>query len=156
MKESFAIIPASNAPLWIAVALVVFFVVLGGLFAYIVYSSRNTRFQVTPDGLRITGTLYGQNVALDSLVLENARVLDLTEDKEYRTRARTNGVGLPGYSAGWFRLRNGEKALVFVTSRRNVVYLPTRGDFSLLLSVGEPHDLLAALRSSSPPQDAER
>ncbi len=48
-------------------------------------------------------------------VLEEAKQVDLSGDSEYRLRTRTNGTGLPGYQAGWFKLQNGEKALVFVT-----------------------------------------
>jgi hypothetical protein len=53
---------------------------------------------------------------------------------------------LPGYSAGWFRLRNGEKALAFVTDRQRVLYFPTWKGYSILLSVAEPDAMLAALR----------
>ncbi len=60
-------------------------------------------------------------------------------------RTRTNGAGLPGYQAGWFRLQSGEKALVFVTDLERVVYVPTNEGYSLLLSVEEPDEFLDAL-----------
>jgi len=67
---------------------------------------------------------------------------------------RTRGTGLPGYSAGWFRLRNGEKALCFLTDRSRLAYVPTRAGFSVLLSVllsvERPDAFLAALARLAP------
>jgi hypothetical protein len=58
------------------------------------------------------------------------------------------GTGLPGYAAGWFKLANGEKALVYVTTQSEVVYIPTTEGYSLLLSVTEPDRFLARLGST--------
>jgi crotonobetainyl-CoA:carnitine CoA-transferase CaiB-like acyl-CoA transferase len=60
---------------------------------------------------------------------------------------RTNGVGLPGYRAGWFRLRNGEKALAFVTDVHRVTYLRTTDGYSVLLSVEQPQQFASALQA---------
>jgi hypothetical protein len=54
---------------------------------------------------------------------------------------------MPGYQAGWFRLRNGEKALVFVGDPTRVVFIPVRDGYSLLVSVAEADPFLSALRS---------
>ena len=42
--------------------------------------------------------------------------------------------GLPGFRAGWFRLRTNEKALVLLTDPFGVTYLPTREGYALLIS----------------------
>jgi hypothetical protein len=57
------------------------------------------------------------------------------------------GTGLPGYQAGWFRLRNGEKALVYLTDRRRAVYVPTTAGYDVLLSPEDPDGFLRALAS---------
>jgi hypothetical protein len=65
--------------------------------------------------------------------------------------ARTVGTALPGYRSGWFRLANGEKALVYVTDPSRVVYVPTTDGYSLLLSVAETDqfvDRLHAMKSA--------
>ena len=59
------------------------------------------------------------------------------------------GTALGGYSAGWFRLRSGEKALLYLTDRRRVVYIPTLDGYSLLLSQGEPRRFLDALHDAT-------
>jgi hypothetical protein len=56
------------------------------------------------------------------------------------------GTGLPGYAAGWFRLTNGERALLYVTTRERVLYVPTQAGYALLLSPSDPDGMLADLR----------
>ena len=58
---------------------------------------------------------------------------------------RSNGVGLANYRVGWFRLKNGQRALCFLTRTDSVLYLPTNQSFVLLLSTSEPERLLNAL-----------
>lgn len=148
MKESFAIIPASGLTIWVSVILVVLLAVLIALFGWIVYSARNTVVEVESDGLRVSGTLYGRHVPIDALRVDEARQLNLERDADYRLKWRTNGIGLPGYKAGWFRLRNGEKALAFITDARRVVYVPTNDGYSILLSVAEPGRVIDRLAKS--------
>lgn len=150
MKESFDIVPASGVAVWVTVILVVLLLALLTLFGRVLYSARNTTVQVESEGLRISGTLYGRLIPLESLRLDEARVLDLERDAGYRLKWRTNGIGLPGYKAGWFRLRNGEKALAFITDTRRILYLPTREGFSVLLSVAQPVRMLELLHKARP------
>ena len=145
MKESFAIVPASGLTIWVSVILVVLFAVLIALFGWIVYSARNTVVEVQPDGLRVSGTLYGRRIPLEKLLVDQARELDLERDADYRLKWRTNGIGMPGYKAGWFRLRNGEKALAFITDAHRVLYVPTTDGYSILLSLAEPRRVLELL-----------
>ena len=80
------------------------------------------------------------------LRLDRAAIVDLGESTDYAPRRRTFGTGLPGYASGWFRLRNGEKALAYLTRRDAVLYLPTSLGYSLLLSADRPQELLASLK----------
>jgi hypothetical protein len=149
----FPIIPATSGP--ILLVAIVAAVLLGILFVLgtFAYASRCAQFEVSPAGLTIRGDLvYGRHLPAVSLLPGEARVVDLNVNQDLRLKWRTNGAGLPGYSSGWFRLGNGEKALVFMTDRSRVVHLPTREGFSLLLSVAEPERFLAALRQVLRPQ----
>jgi len=146
MRQVFPIIPASGGPFWLLGVVGVFLLALLFLFAYLAYSSRNVKFEVSTEGLRIKGDIYGRTIPTRALVADKAKVLDLSREKEYQLSWRTNGAGLPGYKSGWFRLKNGEKGLVFVTDTRQVVYLPTREGYSVLLSVARPSDFIQALK----------
>ncbi len=150
MAETFPMIPATSKPFWILIPiLVVLFAGLLVLFAYIAYSSQNVRFELSDEGLRLRGDLYGRLIPASALISEQARKMDLTESREHQPRWRTFGTGLPGYRAGWFRLRNREKALLYVTDGSRVVYIPTRDNYSVLLSVAEPERFLQALSGIS-------
>lgn len=140
---------ASAAPLFAVLGAAVCLPLVALLYATFRAASA-TRFIVTPAGLRITGSLFpGKPLRTAELRLDSARVVDLTRDARFGVRWRLWGAGLPGYTAGWCYLRNGEKALVQLTRRSPVLYLPTTQGHSLLLSAASPDALLAALREQS-------
>ncbi|RYD15835.1 MAG: hypothetical protein EOP90_07205 [Lysobacteraceae bacterium] len=58
---------------------------------------------------------------------------------------RTWGIGLPGLSSGWFRLRNGDRALCVLTDRGRTTVLRARDGTRLLLSLADPSPLREAL-----------
>jgi hypothetical protein len=144
-SQVFTIVPASNGPFWLLAGIVVMMVVLVAIFVWLTVSSKNVRFEVSENGLNIAGVMYGRNIPRASLVADGVRVLNLHRDREYGLRWRTNGAGLPGFSAGWFKLRNGEKSLCFVTDSHRVVYVPTTEGYSVLISVPEPEAFKTAL-----------
>jgi len=117
-------------------------IAIGSVFIYFGYSARNTKFVISEQGLRIKGCLYGRSIPKDSIITQDMQIVDLLYNDTYRPTRRTNGVGLPGYLEGWFRLSNGEKALLFLTEKTRVVYIPTKGGYSVLLSVAEPEAFL--------------
>jgi hypothetical protein len=123
----------------------VLIIAVGALFVYFGYSARNTKFVISERGLRIKGCLYGRRVPKDSLITEDIQIVDLLHADTYRPTKRTNGVGLPGYLEGWFRLNTGEKALLFLTEKTRVVYIPTKGGYSVLLSPTQPKEFLQTI-----------
>jgi hypothetical protein len=140
--------PLTSAYSWLFFALCVGIPgALAAVLGYVAYSSRGLTFEVSEEGLRIRGDLFGRRIPTSSLRLEDARLVDLKEAPEHRPSLRTCGAGLPGYSSGWFRLRDHGKALLFLTDRRRAVYLPTSDGYALLISPEDPEGFLAALAS---------
>ena len=152
-SEVFKIIPASGKTLWLLGVFTLLFallmVALLCLSSYIAYSSRHVQFELSSAELQIRGDLYGRRIPITSLVTTRALILDISPMSPYQPSGRTNGIGLPGYRSGWFKLRNGDKALLFVTDPHSVVYLPTVDGYSLLMSVKEPERFLQSLRQVS-------
>ncbi|MBM3460184.1 MAG: hypothetical protein FJX77_16820 [Armatimonadetes bacterium] len=146
MSKEFPITPAGSGPFWVCVGLAFLMLGLTGLMVYLAVGTQRTRVEVSPAGLRIRGDLYGRLVPRHALRLEVAMPVDLKERRDLRPVLRTNGTGLPGYASGWFRLRNREKALVFLTEPTSVLYVPTTLGYSVLLSLENPEEVLAALR----------
>lgn len=123
---------------------VAMFVVL--LFLAIDRALSRHRLAVGASGLDVATTFYRQSLSLAELRLDQARVVDLAERTELRPLYKTNGVGLPGFHSGWFRLRNHGKAFVAVAGGPRVLWLPTTRGFDLLLQPGHPQALLQHLR----------
>lgn len=143
----FPIAPAESRYLWFLIPVALVLLAAIALLATSVRGAHASRFEIRPDGLRLTGDLYGRLVPRTQLRLDLARRVDLTREAELRPAWRRVGTGLPGYQAGWFRLRNGEKALLYLTDRQRAVYVPTTAGYSLLLSPADPDGFLSRLRA---------
>ena len=142
--EVFSIAPAGFRPFWVLLPIAL---ILGGVMAMLLFSlagSRSSRFEVSEAGLRVRGDLYGRLIPWTVLEVEDARRVDFAADRDLAPRRRTLGTGLPGYRAGWFRLENGERALLYLTDRSKAVYIPTTDSYGLLLSPDDPDAFLAA------------
>jgi len=142
----FPIAPAESRYLWFLIPVVVILVGAIALVATSVRGAHASRFEIRPDGLRLEGDWYGRFIPKTQLRVDLARRVDLGYQEELRPRWRRLGTGLPGYQAGWFRLRNGEKALLYLTDRTRAVYIPTTAGYSLLLSPADPDGFLSRLR----------
>jgi hypothetical protein len=142
MNEVFEI--ASSNARWGIIALGLIPTLIGlGLTA----SGLNTpRLEITDAGLRLSGEFYGRFIPVSELNLEQSRLVDLTHEPNLAPTLRTFGTGLPGYSTGWFRLRNGTKALLYLTNRKQAVYVPTTAGYSVLVSPKDPAGFLARLQ----------
>jgi hypothetical protein len=147
MSEVFPIVPASAKPIWFLGVVLFFLAVVFVVLAYTAWSARHSRVEVGGGELRLRGDLWARSIPIAEIRVERGAVVDLARASEYEPRGRTFGTGLPGYASGFFRLRNGEKALAYLTSRESVVYLPTSRGYSLLLSAERPQELLASLRA---------
>jgi hypothetical protein len=148
---TFHIVPYGGRALWVLMAVVFAVIAIGGaMLAISARGARSSRFEVSADGLRLVGDLYGRTIPARDLRGAGIRVVDLGSERELAPASRTMGTALPGYRAGWFRLRNGEKALLYVTDTHRVVYVPTRMGYAVLLSAADPDSLVAALRAVAP------
>jgi hypothetical protein len=146
MSEIYQMAPAGKLPILLLapIALVVL-----GVFIMLVWTATSIgrgHVELNSQILKIAIPIYGRSIPITSLQLDSARVVDLTAEKNLSLKRRTNGIGLPNYAAGWFKLRNGEKALTCVTDVHKVLYLPTREGYSILLSVMEPIKMLNVLK----------
>jgi hypothetical protein len=147
VTEVFPIIPASAKPIWILGVVCVVLILIFAALAYTTCSTRSSQVEVGHNQLRLADDFWGRTIDIELLQLDNAAIVDLGSSNNYAPRRRTFGTAVPGYASGWFRLRNGDKALAYLTSRESVTYIPTTLGYSLLLSVDRPDQLLDALRS---------
>jgi hypothetical protein len=129
--------------MWWVIGLVL--VVLAATAALLLLSARTPRIGFSHQGLKVENSLFGRTIPTEAMKLAEARVVDLERSSELRPKWRTFGVGLPGNSQGWFRLRNGEKALVFIRKGKRAVLIPTTRGYSILVEPEDPDAFLAGL-----------
>jgi hypothetical protein len=123
---------------------VVFFVLL---ITYIF--SNYARYEITSNSLRLYG-LYGKNIKRELIIKESIKIINLDEKSDYIPVLRTNGIGFPGYSEGWFRLKNREKALVLIRGKtKKAVYIQTRKNFSIILGSENPEVLVKSITETN-------
>jgi len=146
MSTVYWIVPASNRVLWFLIPILTLIVVVMALLLGVWHGARRSHFELTDSALRLHGDVWGRTLPWDSLDLPAARVIDLRGEPAWQPKSRRLGTGLPGFLAGWFRLRNGEKALVYLTDRTRVLHIPTRSGYSILLSPQRPDAMLADMR----------
>lgn len=151
MVDTFPIVPAASRSLWVLLAIVlVILSVVAVVLVTTTRGARHSRFEISSAGLRLRGDLYGRLIPRSSLRGGSARIVDLTVRRELAPRLRTLGTAVGGYRAGWFRLHNGEKALLYLTDGRRAVYVPTQDGYSVLLSPQDPERFVERVRALAP------
>lgn len=122
-------------------------VALTGLLLFVGVGWWMWRTQIVLDDeyLRISAGLYSKQVPRSAIDWQNSHVVDFSRRPEFRPGLRTNGVGLPGYQVGWFRLKNGTRAFLVLTGGTTVYLALQRGE-GLLLSIDPQSALLERLR----------
>lgn len=147
--EIFSITPAGGRAFWLITFISLLSLSLLVLMGVVAWSGHNMRCTITPTGLKVSGGLYGRFIPMSSIVISRVSVTDLNVDPGSRPKWRTNGVNLPGQSSGWFQLRNGQKALIFLTDWRRVVKVPTLDGYVLMMSMPEPQKFIRSLEKAS-------
>jgi len=116
---------------------------LAAVFVVMWFALQRRAVIVTDTELIVRAGFYSRTLPRSSLRPDAALEMSLVDHRELAPRWRTNGIALPGFRAGWFRLRNNEKALLLLTDPFHVTWLPTSEGYGLLISTTA---LLAALR----------
>jgi hypothetical protein len=139
-------IPAGPKPILFFIPIFALLLGVMAILYVVLIGSQRSRFELTDGALRLRGDLWGRTIPFDRLLVERARIVNLQGEPPLQPVSRRMGTGMPGFASGWFRLRNGEKSLLYITDRSRVLYVPTSDGYSLLLSPTRPDAMLAELR----------
>ena len=139
----FPIARASSSTFWFTAVLIGALLLLPLILLLVPLGTGRIELEVSQTGLRIKGSIYGRTIADPDSSF--ARKVTGNDMPGLSPVARTNGVGLPNYQGGWFRLKNGDKALLFMTDWTRAVIVPTSEGYTLLASPEDPDGLLSAL-----------
>lgn len=116
------------------------------LFGWFLSGGFFSSINVSDDGLSINIPMYGRDFSWRQIQAKQARVIDLNHQGPLRPDWRTNGLGLPGYQLGWFKLTNQQRALVALSQRENVLMVPTTEDYLLLISLDQANEAAALIQ----------
>ncbi len=142
----YALISAKNqGHKFIALSIFPLVLIIVGFLGYKAYATEHTEVKITAESIEIDG-MYPKQIDRNDIVLEGVKVLNLKRDKNIKFTRRNNGINLGGYRAGWFEVNHESQALIVITDGSRVVYLPTRKDFVVMLSMNDPEYFLKTLR----------
>jgi hypothetical protein len=127
----------------LCITLLVLFAVLL-LLLYTVRSSKRTLFELDREYLRVRGDIFGGRFPLATLEAAKARLIDIDREPEYKPRIKVCGSSVPGYQSGRFKLKNKEKAWIYLTDLKKVVYVPTRKGYAVMMSAQHPERMVDA------------
>ncbi len=154
--EIFPIAPVAQSSGWFPAGITAFCIIMSLLvtgamiFAWkSVDGVKHAAFHIDADGLHIKSFPFSRTIPFAEMALAQAEVVDLANHPELHLRRRSRGASLGSLKAGWFRLRNKTKALVFLTTMQRVAVIPTTQGFQLLLSPADPERFLERLRAQA-------
>lgn len=100
--------------------------------------------------LEVQAAMYRKRVPIGEMDLVAARIVNLEEHTELRPWMKTNGMTLPGFHVGHYRMRETlGKAFCLLTDPHRVLLLPLRDGSRVLLSLERPQAVLEALRAQA-------
>ncbi len=144
----FAITLSHRTPLWLAgSALLAPLLFLQLVYLVVAARIRRAGVALNAQAIGIDGGFGSRLIALQRLAPRGVREIDLAQHPEVRPLLKTWGIGLPGFQAGWFRLRDGRKALCLITDREHVSLLEDETGLVYLLSLADPAPLRRALQN---------
>jgi len=117
------------------------------LFAAFVWFLSRNEIMLDAQALTVRAAFYERTVSRADIDWTESRFIDAARDSGLTPRVRVNGIGLPGYRAGWFRLANGARAFVLQT-QGPLAYLPVAGGEALVLTVTRSSPLFAKIGSA--------
>lgn len=116
------------------------------VFAAFVYFLLRNEIFLDDKALTVKAAFYERSVNLAEIKWADSRIIDHAREPELMPATRVNGIGLPGYQAGWFRLQNGTRAFLLRT-HGPLAYLPDRSGGVFLLSVTKKSPLFEKIQA---------
>lgn len=107
---------------------------------------RSARVRVDQGVLIVRTGVGTQRIALANLRAHGLLLVNFSMHPELRPIIKLWGTGLPGFAGGWFKLRNGDKAICLLLDRHGISCLRSDTDkLTVLLSLAEPEKLRTLL-----------
>jgi hypothetical protein len=84
--------------------------------------------------LKIKTLFTERNIAVNTIKAEEIKMINLNIDKKYDIKPDKEKGSLIISASGWYKLKNGHEALLYMTNRKKIVLIPTL-EYDILLSI---------------------
>jgi hypothetical protein len=132
-------------PIIMIIFVFIMMLVITWLMVGTIFTTKNTSISIKDGEVVINSFLYGRKIPIENILINEIKTINLNQDEEYGISVRTNGIGLPNYKSGWMRLKNGKKALVYLTNEEKVLLMPTK-DFVILFSMEKTEEFINKIK----------
>ncbi len=111
------------------------------------YSPGPPQYTLTSSALTIHDRFYPVTLNASATDTNNIRIIDLSQESEWRPIARTNGFGNAHYQSGWFRVANGQTVRLYRAGGDRLVLIPPKGAGTVVLyQARDPETFIAQLQ----------
>ncbi|MBE8168794.1 MAG: hypothetical protein HAW66_10560 [Shewanella sp.] len=121
-----------------------------GMLTYVFIKSWHSTVNIIADDIVFNVPLYSKAFPLADIQLSKIAVIDLSTSSGVELDYRQNGLGLPGYQLGYYRLKSPyneiSMALISVTEPSKVIVVPTTENLLLMFSVDNPEEVVEQLK----------
>jgi len=115
------------------------------IFCLIFWPISSVKIKLDAAALVVGSGLYQVTVPMGQV--DRSAVRRWTEeDVGYKPRWRVNGIGMPGFSLGWFTSKQ-SKIFAAISDRENVVVIPTSAGYTILASPSNPQEFVDKIRA---------
>ena len=132
--------------LFIVLSVAIAFVLV--LLIAIMLSIKNINISVKDREIIIDSLLYKRKIPIENVLIDEMKRINLKQNTEYNISYKRGGISLPNLHVGRMRLKNGAKALVYVTNKENVLLMPTK-DFIVLFSMEKIEEFINKITERS-------
>jgi uncharacterized membrane protein len=132
-------------PIGMIVFMTILTIFIVGMMIGVMNAQKNTNISIVNNEVVIRSFMYGTKIPIEQILIHEVRAINLNEQSDFTISIRTNGIGLPNFKSGWMKLRNGKKALAFITNKERVLCMPTK-DYIVLFSMEKTDEFISALK----------
>jgi hypothetical protein len=113
----------------------------------VLYSPGPAAYTLTSDSLTIHDRFYPATLHADAVDVGKIRIVDLTQEPEWRLTLRTDGFSNTHYQSGWFRVAGGRTVRLYRAGGQRLVLIPPQGNGAFVLyQARSPEDFVQELR----------
>lgn len=112
---------------------------------YFYFGVTSASVKLNVDELVIDAVFYGRAVKRSSIDYDGVFCIADRERFEWPI-LKVNGIALSGLKWGWFQ-GGGRRLLIFSAAPENAVFIPTKENFDIIISLDECHSFIDQLNS---------